>query len=196
MRSKGKGRQVKLEPLKITCISADCANGLHCFKRSRTMPPAERGRCRYCGVDLIDWERFHERDLSDAKYKFESLRCEFVRHHFWHKPIDLRAQNHARRKGRIGLKEAARQRLGKSVAPAFPPYDGRQTPSKGNVIYYAQLSLACCCRTCIEYWHGIPKGIALSDEELDYFVELVMMYVDERMPNLTDSGEKVPYIQN
>lgn len=28
--------QETLKPLKITCTSTDCANGLHCFRRTRT----------------------------------------------------------------------------------------------------------------------------------------------------------------
>ena len=160
------------------------------------MSEAERGRCRYCGADLVNWERVHRRDVGDAAFVFESLKYEFVRHHYWHKSIDLNTENHARRKGRLGLRDAARKRLRKYVAPALPPRDGLQTPWDGNIIYYAQHALACCCRTCMQYWHGIPKGVELSDEELDYFVEIIMMYIDEQMPYLTESGEKVPYIRH
>ncbi|MCL7451690.1 MAG: DUF4186 domain-containing protein [Anaerolineae bacterium] len=159
------------------------------------MSEAERGICRYCGADLIDWQRVHRRNLGDAAFVFESLKYELVRHHYWHKSIDLKAMNHARRKGRQGLREAARHRLKKYTAPQHPFRDGMQTPWEGNVIFYAQHALACCCRTCLEYWHGIPKGVELSDEELDYLVELMMMYVDDRMPDLTERGEKVPPIR-
>lgn len=158
------------------------------------MTEMERGQCRYCGTRLVNWKRVHKRNLDDAVFTFESLKYELVRHHFWHKSIDLKAENHARRKGRIKLQEAVRRRLEQSVASASPPYDGRQTPWEGNIIYYAQHALACCCRTCMEYWHGIPKGVELSNVELDYFVELVMMYIDEHMPHLTETGEKIPYI--
>ena len=188
-------QQRELKPLDISCTSADCANGLHCFKKSRKMTEAERGLCRYCGIDLIDWNRVHKRNLNDAAFKFMSLKCELIRHHFWHKTIDLKTENHARRKGRLGLRQAARERLKKYVAPASPQRDGRQTPWDGNVIFYAQHALACCCRTCMEYWHGIPRNTELADQELDYFVELMMMYINERMPALTDSGEKVPPIR-
>jgi hypothetical protein len=187
-------RPAELKPLKITCTSADCENDLHCFKKSRRMPEAERGRCRYCGADLVDWTRVQKRDIGDAPFVFESLKYELIRHHFWHKTIDLKTENHARRKGRRGLKEAARKRLEKYIAPASPSRDGRQTPWDGNIIFYAQHALACCCRTCMQYWHGIPKGVELSTEEVNYFVELIMMYIDERMPDLTESGEKIPYI--
>lgn len=185
----------KLEPLKITCTSTDCDNELHCFKKSREMTEEERGICRSCGADLVKWERVHQKKLSDVSYTFEALRHEYFRHYYWHKEIDQRARNHARRKGRSGLRERVRIELAKKVGPAKPFRDGTQTPLEGNIIYYAQHALACCCRTCMEYWHGIQKGVELTDDELDYFVELVMCYINDRMPDLTEYGEPVPHLR-
>lgn len=89
-----------LAPLQVTCTSASCADDLHCFKfHSRKMKPADRGHCRYCGADLVDWERVHARNTADVTHTLEALRREFIRHHFWHKPIDEKAELHARRKG-------------------------------------------------------------------------------------------------
>lgn len=181
----------QLKPLKISCTSSDCENGLHCFKKSRYMAENERGRCRSCGIDLINWKRVQKRDLSDAFYTFKSLKYELVRHHFWHKPIDQKAENHARRKGHSKLVIAARQRLTNSLAPIDNAFDGRQTPFEGNIIYYAQHALACCCRTCLEYWHGIPKKEPLNGDEIEYLTNLIMMYIDERMPSLTLEGEHI-----
>lgn len=179
------------KPLRISCTSSDCGNNLHCFRKSRKMAEVERGRCRSCGADLIDWPRVHKRDLNDAAFVFSSLKVELVRHHFWHVPIDLKAENHARRKGTMRLHEAAKLRLSKYLAPNNPR-DGRQTPYEGNVIYFAQHALGCCCRACLEYWHDIPKKNKLSDDELEYLTNLIMMYVKEKLPNLTEEGETVP----
>jgi hypothetical protein len=181
-----------LQPLKIACTSSDCGNDLHCFKRTRKMSLAEVGRCRSCGADLIDWERVRRRDPADADFTFRSLRHELVRHHFWHVEIDEEARLHARRKGTVGLKEAAEKRIRKYIGIPEPVRDGRQTPFGGNILYYAQHALACCCRTCMEYWHGIPKGTPLSEEQISYFTDLMLRYIDERMPNLTEYGEKIP----
>lgn len=153
------------------------------------MTEKDRGKCRACGADLVEWERVHKRDLGDSEYTFEALKYELFRHHYWHLEIDLRATNHARRKGRQGMRERAKIELTKKVGPAKPFRDGTQTPRKGNLIYYAQHALACCCRTCMEYWHGIPKGEELTMEQICYFVELVMYYINERMPSLTEHGE-------
>lgn len=47
-----------------------------------------------------------------------------------------------------------RQRL----APAEISNDGRQTPMRGHPCFVAQHATGCCCRGCLEKWHGIPKG--------------------------------------
>lgn len=182
-----------LPPLKVTCTSASCKDDLHCFKfHSRKMKAADRGHCRYCGADLVDWGRVHAQNTADITHTFEALRQEFIRHHFWHKPIDERAELHARRKGRINLRAAAEKRIASSVGSAQPPRDGQQTPMSGNVLFYAQHATACCCRTCIEYWHAIPKGRPLTSAELRYFVDLVMRFVGDRMPQLPDAPERIP----
>ena len=153
----------KPAPLDVKCTSADCENELHCFKQLKKMTDEQRGKCRYCGADLVDWDRLHVRDFADVGYTFAALKHELIRHHFFHREIDERAVRHAQRKGRIQLK-AAQHRLSKYLAPAEPARDGRQTPFEGNAIFYAQHATATCCRTCLEYWHAIPKGHELTAE--------------------------------
>jgi hypothetical protein len=186
-----------LKPLKVTCTSADCENELHCFKfHSRNMKEENRGHCRYCGVDLVDWERIGKQNIHDVDHTLAALRYEFIRHHFWHKAIDEKAQLHARRKGVSKLREAAQQRILSSVGGSTPFRDGQQTPMDGNILYYAQHATASCCRSCIEYWYDIPKGRELTAEEVLYFVELVMRFVAERMPQLPDEPEKISRKRN
>ena len=180
------------EPLDITCTSSDCKNDLHCFKSTRQMAAKQRGTCRSCGADLVDWSRVHRRDQEDTAYTFAALRYELIRHHHWHTVIDERAIRHAKRKGRRKLVDAARHRLLKYLAPSSPPRDGYQTPFTGNTIYYAQHAVATCCRTCLEYWHGIPKGRELRPEELEYSLRLVTMYLEQRLPELDEYPQKVP----
>jgi Domain of unknown function (DUF4186) len=182
----------KPPPLDIKCTSVDCDNHLHCFKQLKKMTPDQRGRCRACGADLVDWQRLHRRDMIDAKHTFAALRHELIRHHFFHKPVDDTAMRHAQRKGLMLLKQAARDRLQKYLAPADPPRDGRQTPLEGNAIYYAQHATATCCRTCLEYWHDIPKGRPLTPKEFDYCAALIDLFLDEKLPDLANEPIKVP----
>ena len=182
-----------LPPLKITCTSSDCEADLHCFKMTKKLARQNRtGTCRTCGAELVDWSRVHGRDPNDVAFTFEQLRHELVRHYFWHLPFDEKALNHARRKGRVLLREAARHRIETSVGRAGMAFDGRQTPREGNTIYYAQHATASCCRTCIEYWHDIPKDRDLTPQEVAYLSTLVVAYLDERLTDLPDHPTKIP----
>lgn len=180
-----------LPPLKVTCTSTDCENGLHCYRATRRMRLEDRtGQCRTCGVQLVNWARIQRRDSRDAGYTFEMLRTEMIRHLFWHAPIDAKALAHATRKGRDGFDEAVARRLERAIGPEQPGFDGRQTPRTGNVIFYAQHATATCCRACFEEWHGIPRGTALSPSDLAYAADLVLRYIDERLPELPREGSR------
>ncbi|WP_202813216.1 DUF4186 family protein [Anaeromyxobacter sp. PSR-1] len=141
---------------------------------------------------MVKWQRLSARNLRDAAYTFSALRNEKIRHEFWHRPFDRRAINHALRKGRTKLQDAATHRIQASVGEASNPREGRQTPFTGNVLFYAQHAVAACCRKCIEYWHAIDAQRPLTEEEVQYLAKLVMLYVDERMPDLPADPQKVP----
>ncbi|WP_075336089.1 DUF4186 family protein [Archangium gephyra] len=187
-----------LEPLAISCTATDCDNDLHCFLQKKRRDDGMRvgGPCRDCGADLVQWDRITTRNRSDAEYKFRAMKQELIRHEFWHRKLDQRAVNYAHRKGRQLLKEAAKARIVSSVGGAKHPREGRQTPFEGNILYYAQHAVAACCRKCIEYWHGIESGRALTEPEQDYLADLLMLYVKERLPNLANQPIKVPPIRN
>lgn len=185
-----------LEPLEVTCTSSQCEEGLHCFKPTRKMKlHGDFGKCRSCGVDFIDWGRLYINNPNDAEYTFDALKHELVRHVFNYADIDLKTENHARRKGILELENAAYKRLSKYVGPANPYRDGMQTPKSGNIVYFAQHFTASCCRKCMEYWHGIPYGIELTNQEKDYFTHLIMLFIMKRLPALTKNGEKIPPIR-
>jgi hypothetical protein len=184
----------KLEPLKLSCTRSDCENELHCFRESKKLAKHTSGSCQACGAVLINWKRVKKLDLEDVAHTFESLKKEWIRHHFWHKEINQHDQNYALRKGRSGMREAAEKRIRTSVA--VKTYrDGFQTPWTGNILYYAQHATACCCRPCIEYWHGIPQDQPLTDKQVSYFTEICLLYLFEQMPDLPEYGQKVSPIR-
>lgn len=188
--------RASLKPLKISCTSTNCEEDQHCYLATKRMVAAnQRGACRSCGARRVDWDRVHARDLADAGYTCRMLKTELIRAHFWQIAIDVRAVNYARRKGKRGLRDAAAHRIRTSVSAAQPPRDGRQTPWSGNPLYYAQHATATCCRRCIEEWHAIPRGRALTADEVEYLTALVCRYVDERLPQLSEDGEYVPAIR-
>jgi hypothetical protein len=67
----------------------------------------------------------------------------------------------------------ARDLLLKRLAPAHPEKDGRQTPFRGHPVFIAQHATATCCRGCLEKWHGIRRGEAMTDAELDHAVSAI-----------------------
>ena len=84
--------------------------------------------------------------------------------------------------------EHGRRFLEERLAPAVPKNDGRQTPMRGHPIFVAQHATAICCRGCIEKWHHIPRGRALTDEEIDYLLAILQRWLrafdQERKPSL------------
>jgi len=181
------------QPLKITCTSTDCESNLHCFRqKQRNAPP--HGPCRECGAELVNWPRVHAREIHDAENTTESLKYELIRHHYWHKPVVPKAIKIARRKGLKGLRSAVHRRLSSKTLAPDNAWDGRQTPLEGNIIYYAQHATAICCRKCLEVWHGIPKERSLTSDDIAYISELAMLYIVDRLPNLTEDGETLAEI--
>ena len=65
-------------------------------------------------------------------------------------------------KGREKIEKHAQDFIRMRLAPAVIPNDGKQTPMKGHPVFLAQHACACCCRGCLEKWHGIPKGRELT----------------------------------
>jgi 16S rRNA G966 N2-methylase RsmD len=71
----------------------------------------------------------------------------------------------------IGLEAAAersRPLIEARLAPAQPRNDGRQTPWHGYLTFPAQHATATCCRSCLAKHHGIPAGVPLSGQQVDY----------------------------
>ncbi len=180
----------EVKPLgQIRCSSHDCENDLHCFRTQRPRNRSYRnGRCIACGVDLIDWNRIDKKDLKDADYTIQAIQYEMIRHEYWHNTIDEHALEHARKNGLQQLRSDAEKRIRKYVSPASKDIfrDGIQTPFRGKLIYYAQHGTATCCRKCAEEWHGIDRNRPLTEEEIKYMVDLVMLYIKKRVADLPE----------
>ncbi|MDR3635256.1 MAG: DUF4186 domain-containing protein [Isosphaeraceae bacterium] len=63
------------------------------------------------------------------------------------------------------------------LAPAEPQNDGKQTPMRNHPVFVAQHATATCCRGCLEKWHQIPKGRALTAAEKDYVLEVIRRWI-------------------
>jgi hypothetical protein len=63
------------------------------------------------------------------------------------------------------------------LAPANPPNDGKQTPMRNHPIFVAQHGTATCCRGCLEKWHSILRGHALTSEEKAYVLSVLRRWL-------------------
>ena len=63
------------------------------------------------------------------------------------------------------------------ISPGFPKNDGKQTPMKNHPVFIAQHATATCCRSCILKWHRNPKGRVLKNPEIDFIVNLIMVWI-------------------
>lgn len=184
-------------PLKIKCTSRDCGNDLHCYRKQRAKAGTGRhGPCVECGANLVDWPRVHARRIADKAYTVDRLRTEYVRHTYWHIELPARALNYAYRRGKSELRARATKRLTQAIGGARHPLEGRQTPwASDNPITYAQHATATCCRRCLEEWHAIPMNTQLAAEQIDYLTDLVMSYIEVRIPELPTSPRRVAPIR-
>ena len=99
------------------------------------------------------------RDLDEL---FAALQKSDFRRSFQLRGKDL---DYLRSKGLSVVLAHAEDFITRRLAPAVIPNDGKQTPFRGHPVFVAQHATACCCRGCLEKWHRIPAGRALTEEE-------------------------------
>ena len=89
-------------------------------------------------------------------------------------------------KGFTNIRAQAEKIVRERLAPAHPAADGRQTPMRGHAVFKAQHATACCCRSCLQKWHGIPVGRALDEAEIACVVDMLMGWIADHAGNLAD----------
>jgi exodeoxyribonuclease V alpha subunit len=72
------------------------------------------------------------------------------------------------------------------IAPRSPKNDGKQTPMRGHPVFVAQHATGTCCRGCIQKWHGIAKGNALTLGEILFITDLIMTWIEEQIKACVD----------
>ena len=85
--------------------------------------------------------------------------------------------NYIKEKGLDKIEEHTRELLIKNISDSNPKNDGKQTPMKGHPTFIAQHACGCCCRSCLEKWHHIPKGRKLEEKEINYLTALIMEWI-------------------
>ena len=107
------------------------------------------------------------RDLDDL---FAALDESAFRRRF---RLGPRERDYLRAKGMDVVLTHAEDFVARRLAPAAPDKDGKQTPFRGHPVFVAQHATATCCRGCLEKWHAIPRGRALTDEEQAHVVAAI-----------------------
>jgi len=85
-----------------------------------------------------------------------------------------------REKGLATVLEHARDFVTSRLADAHPANDGRQTPMRNHPVFVAQHATGTCCRKCLAKWHRIPTGTPLTQEQIDYIVEVLRRWLAEQ----------------
>ena len=83
-------------------------------------------------------------------------------------------------KGWSVIEKHAAEIIGRRLAPAYIPNDGRQTPMKGHPVFIAQHACACCCRGCLAKWYKVPKGRELTAIQQKKIVDLLMAWLRQQ----------------
>ena len=86
-------------------------------------------------------------------------------------------------KGMETIKKHAYDFIRTRLAPANPENDGKQTPMKNHPVFVAQHATATCCRGCLSRWYKIEKNRELTQEEIDFIVNLIIHWIEKERKN-------------
>lgn len=123
--------------------------------------------------------------MRDLEELFAALARSAFRAKFHLQGKDL---DYLRSRGLATVVEHGRDFIGKRLAAAQPKNDGKQTPFRGHPVFVAQHATACCCRGCLEKWHGINQGVELTAEQQDYIAGVLERWLVNEMKKQDRSG--------
>ncbi|MHC4243653.1 MAG: DUF4186 domain-containing protein [Planctomycetota bacterium] len=85
-----------------------------------------------------------------------------------------------KQKGMTAILEHARDFVMRRLAEANPANDGKQTPMRNHPIFIAQHATGTCCRKCLQKWHYISMCKSLTEEQIDYIVEVLEHWLSKQ----------------
>ncbi len=96
--------------------------------------------------------------------------------------LNKKMKDYVTEKGLDKIKSDAFDLITKRIAKENPNNDGNQTPMRQvHPVFIAQHATGCCCRSCLEKIHNIKKNHALSDEEINYIVNVIMTWIEKEI---------------
>lgn len=154
---------------------SDCANKLHSFYSGKYIDEQGYVLCDNCKQEIINSNNLGVG--SDFSKVYKELKKEKWRYDWFNVELDDKARNLLLRWEGDKLRQKILKRLEEAILYYNEEIDETQTPYSGNPIYYAQHTTACCCRGCLDKWHGIPRKRKLNDSELNYILNLIESYL-------------------
>ena len=100
--------------------------------------------------------------------------------------LKIKEINYINEKGIDKIKSHAIDFINEKLGPANPQNDGKQTPRKNHPVFIAMHACACCCRSCLYKWHHISKNKELTNEEKEYILNLLMLWIERELINNTN----------
>ena len=116
--------------------------------------------------DWLDRDLFERLDASKFRSSFR---------------LDAKDRQYVLDRGMDEIRSHAVRFLTTRIGPAQPKNDGNQTPMGGHPVFRAMHATGCCCRKCLEKWHGIPRGRDLTAEEIQKLSEVLMTWIRRQM---------------
>ena len=96
--------------------------------------------------------------------------------------LNNKMKQYCKDKTMITIKKHAEDFINQRLKPQYIPNDGKQTPTKQvHPVFIAQHACACCCRSCLEKWHHIPKGRELTTKEVNYIVNIIIAWIEKEL---------------
>ena len=96
--------------------------------------------------------------------------------------LNMKMKEYVITKGVDKIRSDAKDIICKRLKPDKIDKDGKQTPMKQvHPVFIAQHATGTCCRGCLEKIHSIKKGIELTDDEINYIVEIIMKWINREV---------------
>ncbi len=97
--------------------------------------------------------------------------------------LDEKMKRYVIEKGMNKIVEHAYDFVRTRLAPANILNDGWQTPYRGHPVFIAQHATGTCCRGCLMKIHKIEKNKKLSNNEIDYVVNVITSWIRSEVYN-------------
>ncbi len=99
--------------------------------------------------------------------------------------LNKKMQEYVKDKGLDKIEKDTYDFIRSRLAPASPKNDGKQTPMRQvHPTFIAMHANGFCCRSCLERIHHIEKGRELTNQEVEYIVKFIIIWIKIETNNL------------